>query len=174
MSAASEVSLAQETLDKAKEAYEQAKAAVETAKDNKTDTARQAKSSVSQAKTSLENARSNQTKSIKEAQKQVDEAQKAVEKCIVTAPIDGVVTALNAAVGDTYTGGTIAEIEDDSRYTITTSVDEYDISDVKKGQRVVVLTEATDEDTKCLETEIAIHSERRKRHAYLGQHQNSM
>lgn len=141
-----ELTAAQETLDKAKEAYEQAKAAVETAKDNKTDTARQAKSSVSQAKTSLENARSNQTKSIKEAQKQVDEAQKAVEKCIVTAPIDGVVTALNAAVGDTYTGGTIAEIEDDSRYTITTSVDEYDISDVKKGQRVVVLTEATDED----------------------------
>lgn len=138
--------MAQETLDKAKEAYEQAKAAVETAKDNKTDTARQAKSSVSQAKTFLENARSNQTKSIKEAQKQVDEAQKAVEKCIVTAPIDGVVTALNAAVGDTYTGGTIAEVEDDSRYTITSSVDEYDISDVKKGQRVVVLTEATDED----------------------------
>lgn len=166
--------MAQETLDKAKEAYEQAKAAVETAKDNKTDTARQAKSSVSQAKTSLENARSNQTKSIKEAQKQVDEAQKAVEKCIVTAPIDGVVTALNAAVGDTYTDGTIAEVVDDSRYTITTSVDEYDISDVKKGQRVVVLTEATDEDTKCLETEIAIHSERRKRHAYLGKHQNSM
>ena len=28
--------------------------------------------------------------------------------------------------------------------------------------------------TKCLETEIAIHSERRKRHAYLGKHQNSM
>ena len=64
----------------------------------------------------------------------------------MTALMDGVVTTLNVSVGDTYTGGTIAELDDTSGYTITTSVDEYDISDVKKGQRVVILTEATDED----------------------------
>ena len=141
-----ELTAAQDALTKAQEAYEQAKTAVESAKDNKADTARQARSSVSQAKTSLENAQSNQTKSIKEAQKQVDAAKESVEKCTVTAPMDGVVTTLNVAAGDTYTGGTIAEIDDNSGYTITTSVDEYDISNVKKGQRVVVLTEATDED----------------------------
>lgn len=31
-------------------------------------------------------------------------------------------------------------------YTVSTSVDEYDISDVSVGQRVVILTEATGED----------------------------
>lgn len=141
-----ELTAAKEALTKAQEAYEQAKSALETAKDNQTDTARQNKSSVTQAKSSVSNARSNQTKSVKEAQKKVEEAQESLDKCTVTAPMDGVVTTLNVSVGDTYTGGTIAELDDTSGYTITTSVDEYDISDVKKGQRVVILTEATDED----------------------------
>ena len=141
-----ELTAAQEALTKAQEAYEQAKSALETAKDNQTDTARQNKSSVTQAKSSVSNAQSNQTKNVKEAQKKVEEARKSLDKCTVTAPMDGVVTTLNVSEGDTYTGGTIAELDDTSGYTITTSVDEYDISDVKKGQRVVILTEATDED----------------------------
>lgn len=143
---AQELTAAKEELTKAQEAYEQAKSALETAKDNQTDTARQNKSSVTQAKSSVSNAQSNQSKSVKEAQKKVEEAQESLDKCTVTAPMDGVVTTLNVSAGDTYTGGTIAELDDTSGYTITTSVDEYDISDVKKGQRVVILTEATDED----------------------------
>jgi multidrug efflux pump subunit AcrA (membrane-fusion protein) len=137
---------AQETLTKAQEAYEQAKNSVETAKENRSSTNRQNKSSVTQAKTSLENARSNASKSIKEAQNQVDEAQDAIDNCGITAPISGVVTAVNAQAGDTYTGGTLVQIDDTSAYTITTSVDEYDISSVEVGQRVVILTEATDDD----------------------------
>lgn len=143
---AQELTAAKEELTKAQEAYEQAKSALETAKDNQTDTARQNKSSVTQAKSSVSNAQSSQSKSVKEAQKKVEEAQESLDKCTVTAPMDGVVTTLNVSAGDTYTGGTIAELDDTSGYTITTSVDEYDISDVKKGQRVVILTEATDED----------------------------
>ncbi len=141
-----ELTAAKEALTKAQETYEQAKSALETAKENQTDTARQNKSSVTQAKSSVSTARSNQTKSVKEAKKKVEEAQESLDKCTVTAPMDGVVTTLNVSAGDTYTGGTIAELDDISGYTITTSVDEYDISDVKKGQRVVILTEATDED----------------------------
>lgn len=141
-----DVTTAQEALTKAQEAYEQAKTAVETARDNKNDTARQNKSSVTQAQTALKNAQTNRKKNVKEAQKQVTSAQEAVAKCAVTAPMDGVVTSLNVSAGDTYTGGTIVQLDDTSGYTITTSVDEYDISNVKKGQRVVILTEATDED----------------------------
>jgi multidrug efflux pump subunit AcrA (membrane-fusion protein) len=137
---------AQETLTKAQETYEQAKNAVETAIENRTSTNRQNKSSVTQAKTSLKNAQSNAAKSIKEAQKQVDEAQEAIDNCGLTSPISGVVTAVNAQDGDTYSGGTLVQIDDTSGYTITTSVDEYDISNVKKGQRVVILTESTDDD----------------------------
>lgn len=141
-----DVTKAQEALTKAQEVYEQAKTAVETARDNKNDTARQNKSSVTQAQTALKNAQTNRKKNVKEAQKQVTSAQEAVAKCAVTAPMDGVVTSLNVSAGDTYTGGTIVQLDDTSGYTITTSVDEYDISNVKKGQRVVILTEATDED----------------------------
>ena len=130
----------------AQEALTKAKTAVETARDNKNDTARQNKSSVTQAQTALKNAQTNRKKNVKEAQKQVISAQEAVAKCAVTAPMDGVVTSLNVSAGDTYTGGTIVQLDDTSGYTITTSVDEYDISNVKKGQRVVILTEATDED----------------------------
>lgn len=130
----------------AQEALTKAKTAVETARDNKNDTARQNKSSVTQAQTALKNAQTNRKKNVKEAQKQVTSAQEAVAKCAVTAPMDGVVTSLNVSAGDTYTGGTIVQLDNTSGYTITTSVDEYDISNVKKGQRVVILTEATDED----------------------------
>lgn len=137
---------AQEALTKAKEAYEQAKSALETARENRTSTNRQNKSSVSQAESSLESARSNAQKSIKEAQKQVDDAREALDNCSITAPISGVITAVNAQAGDTYSGDTLVQIDDTSSYTITTSVDEYDISSVEKGQRVVILTEATEED----------------------------
>lgn len=36
-------------------------------------------------------------------------------------------SALNVDEGDTYSGGTLATIEDAGSYTVTTSVDEYDI-----------------------------------------------
>lgn len=110
-----------EELEKAKETYESAKKAVETAKDNK-------------------------EKTVKEAQKKVEEAQEALEKCAVTAPIAGMVTAVSVEAGDNYAGGTLVQIDDTSSYTITTTIDEYDISSVTKGQRVVVLTEATGDD----------------------------
>ena len=72
--------------------------------------------------------------------------QESLDKCAVTAPMDGIVTSISVQEGDTYSGGTILQIEDVSGYTISTSVDEYDISNVKVGQKVIVLTEATDED----------------------------
>lgn len=137
---------AQEAVTKAQESYSQAVTALETARDNKTETQRQNSSTVRQAKTSLDNAKTNGQKSIREAEKQVETAQESVDKCAVTAPMDGVVTSLGVEKGDSYSGGTIAQIDDTSGYTITTSVDEYDISSIKKGQKVVILTEATDED----------------------------
>lgn len=94
----------------------------------------------------METAKSSAKKSIKEAKKQVTQAQESLDKCAVTAPMDGIVTSISVQEGDTYSGGTILQIEDVSGYTISTSVDEYDISNVKVGQKVIVLTEATDED----------------------------
>lgn len=83
---------------------------------------------------------------MREAEKQLKQAKEALEKCSVTAPMSGTITAIGAAEGDTYNGGDLIEISDCSDFQVTTTVDEYDISNVKEGQKVVILTDATGED----------------------------
>ena len=131
---------------KQKEQISQAKTEYENAVSTRKSTLKQSKSSIEQAQEALETAKSSAKKSIKEVKKQVTQAQESLDKCAVTAPMDGIVTSISVQEGDTYSGGTILQIEDVSGYTISTSVDEYDISNVKVGQKVIVLTEATDED----------------------------
>lgn len=131
---------------KQKEQISQAKTEYENAVSTRKSTLKQSKSSIEQAQEALETTKSSAKKSIKEAKKQVTQAQESLDKCAVTAPMDGIVTSISVQEGDTYSGGTILQIEDVSGYTISTSVDEYDISNVKVGQKVIVLTEATDED----------------------------
>ena len=128
---------------KQKEQISQAKTEYENAVSTRKSTLKQSKSSIEQAQEALETAKSSAKKSIKEAKKQVTQAQESLDKCAVTAPMDGIVTSISVQEGDTYSGGTILQIEDVSG---STSVDEYDISNVKVGQKVIVLTEATDED----------------------------
>lgn len=136
----------EEQLSKAEEVLKQAETSYENAVSEQENTEKQNKTSVETAKEEVETAESNRTKNVKEAQKQVDEAQKNLESCSVTAPISGIVTAVNVEEGDTYSGGDMFQIDDNSGYTVSTTVDEYDISSVSVGQRVVILTEATDED----------------------------
>lgn len=138
---------------KAEESLKQAETAYENAVSNKKTTNRQNKEKVENAKDNIETARSNKEKTIREVRKQVREIQKTLEQCEITAPISGVITSCGVEEGDTYSGGTMFQIEDTSSYTVTTTVDEYDISKIQKGQRVVILTEATGEDE--LEGEIS-------------------
>ena len=98
------------------------------------------------AENAVKTAQSNNKKSIREAEKQVEDASSTLEKCAVTAPISGIVTAVGIEEGELYNGSDMFQIDDDSSYVISTTVDEYDISKVKEGQRVAVLTEATGED----------------------------
>lgn len=133
-----QLSKAQETLSQAKSAYVQAQETQET-------TNKQNASNVTNAKKQVTQAQKNKDKSVKEANQQVEQAQDALDQCEVTAPISGTVTAVNVEEGDTYSGGDMFQIDDISSFTVTTSVDEYDISSVSVGQRVVILTEATDE-----------------------------
>lgn len=137
---------AQEQLQKAEEALKQAESAYENAVSGRDSAKKQNKEQINNAENALETAQSNKKKSVREAQKQVDEAEKNLEKCAVTAPIDGVVTAVGVQDGDTYSGGTMFQIDDISSFSVTTTVDEYDISSVSVGQRVVILTETTGED----------------------------
>ncbi len=142
---AQEKTALQQQLQEAQEKQEQAQNTYDTAVSNQSSSNRQNKTSIDNAEAALETAKSNRTKNVKEAQKQVDEAQDNLNACAITAPIAGVVTSVGVTAGESYNGGTIATIEDISSFCVTTTVDEYDISKVAVGQKVVVLTEATDE-----------------------------
>lgn len=135
----------QEQLAKAQEEKNQAQTSYENAVSNRESSARQNKSSVQNAQNSVDNANASAKKSIREAENQVEQARKNLKNCAVTAPISGIITAVNITDGDTYTGGNMFQIEDTSSFTVTTTVDEYDISNVSVGQRAVILTEATDQ-----------------------------
>lgn len=106
----------------------------------------QSKSNVESAKESLTSLKTTQKKSLREAQQAVDDAKEALEKCSATAPMDGTVTAIGASAGDSYQGGDLIEISDCTNLRASTSVDEYDISNVEKGQKVVILTDATGDE----------------------------
>ena len=136
----------QEQLAKAQETKSQAQTSYENALSNQESSARQNKSNIQNAQNAVENAKSSAKRSIREASNQVEEAQKNLKNCSVTAPISGVVTEVNVENGDTYAGGSLFQIEDTSSFTVTTTVDEYDISDVSLGQRAVIMTEATDKE----------------------------
>lgn len=63
--------------------------------------------------------------------------------CELTAPISGVVTAVNVSVGDSNTPGTVLfTIEDTSTMKITAAIDEKDILKVNEGQEVVITSNA--------------------------------
>lgn len=132
--------------EKAEEALRQAKSAYEQAKTEQENSNKQNKSNVQSAKDAVTTTQSNNKKSIREAQRSVDDAAKALEKCSVTAPMSGTVTAIGVEAGDSYNGGDMVEISDCTNLQVSTTVSEYDISKVKKGQRVVILTDATDDE----------------------------
>ena len=101
------------------------------------------RSDIQAAKDEVESVKASNRKSLREAQKSVDEAEEALKDCTVTAPMGGTVTAVGAAKGDSYGGGALVEISDLTNLQVSTTVSEYDISQVKKGQKVVILTDAT-------------------------------
>lgn len=103
-------------------------------------------SSVTQAENELEEVKSRNKKTLKEAQEKVTKAKQDLSKCAVIAPIAGTVVSVGVNNGETYSGGTLVQIEDTSSLSVSTSVDEYNISNVKVGQKAVILTDATDED----------------------------
>lgn len=136
---AAEKSQAQEKLSQAKSAYEQAKQEQETGNS-------QNKASVQTASDTVTTTQTNNKKSLREAERSVEDAKAALEACSVTSPMDGTVTAIGVEAGDTYSGGDLIEISDCVNLQVSTTVDEYDISEIAKGQKVVILTDATGEE----------------------------
>ena len=76
--------------------------------------------------------------------KQVELYEDQLAEGIVKAPISGIVTALNFDAGDSYIQGSpIVTIQDCSSFEVSAYIGEYDISDIAKGQKVLIKTDAT-------------------------------
>lgn len=85
---------------------------------------------------------------VKNLERQKEERIDSLDNYIVTAPISGLVTEVNAQEGNGYqaTTGALMTIQAVDIYEVTTQIDEYDINNVKIGQDVAIMTDATGED----------------------------
>lgn len=113
---------------------------------NKDDAVRNSASTVSGKEDTLTNSQLNASTSSLSDKQQIRSLEEQIEECTVKAPIDGVVTSLNVAEGDTFSGtnnAAVAVIEDVSNYEVEAEIDEYDIVKIKEGQSVVIKTNAT-------------------------------
>lgn len=143
-------STAQNNVNTQKTAYEQAQSTVDSRLDtynkqvrSKEDTVRSGESTISSKKDNLATTKLNASTSGQSDEKQIRSYKKQLEECTVTAPINGVVTALNVEEGAFYSGAEIATIEDNSTYEISAEIDEYNINKIEVGQKVVIKTNGT-------------------------------
>ena len=115
----------------------QNEAAKQNAKNAETITDRKEEYSITATETSnnLENQKN-----------KVDQVADKLDDCVVISPISGVVTSVLVEVGDTYKGEEIAIIQDSENFVVDATVDEYDISDIAKGMKAVIKTDATGDE----------------------------
>ena len=83
---------------------------------------------------------------LQNAQNQVQQAEDKLGECVVTSPIDGVITSIAVDVGDVYESGTLFEVQNLTGFVVDATVDEYDISSIEKGMSAMIKTDATGED----------------------------
>lgn len=126
---------------------EQLESQLETIEKNQADAKRTSDSTIASSQDSLTSAKLSAANSTTQLEKQIEAYNDQIDACFIKAPFNGVVTSLNAEVGNTYAGALpLATVEDVSGFEITTEIDEYDIGKIKKGQRVVIKTNGTGDD----------------------------
>ena len=95
---------------------------------------------------SLTTAQLNALSSGNSEEEKVEQYQQQLDDCTVEAPFSGVISAVNIEAGDTYNGSAIVTLDDISSFEVTAQIDEYDIGKIKKGQKVVIKTNATGDE----------------------------
>lgn len=78
--------------------------------------------------------------------RQIEEYQDKLKNYVISAPISGVVTSVSVEEGNGFSGGNVMVIQNTDTFKIKALIDEYDINDIKLGQRVVIKTNATGDD----------------------------
>ncbi len=121
---------------------EEAKHAVEAASDAKADAEHTFDSTIASSADNLKTAELSTNDSVSEIEEQIRTIKKNIEKCTITADIDGIITEVNVKAGDTYSGNIIAVIQDDSSYKVEAAADQYDISDLKTGLPTEITVQA--------------------------------
>lgn len=136
-----EYNTAESAEEKAVETYENAAESLEDAQKNND-------RNIADAADSLEKAQMEHTYSNDSSQQSIENYQEQIESCTVTAPISGVITAMNVDVGDTYMGegNTLFSVADQENFVVAASVDEYDISSISKDMTAAVIVEALGDD----------------------------
>jgi HlyD family secretion protein len=110
------------------------------------------KSQYEAAKYTLESAQLNlkvMRHNLEAADARIDQAREALSYTTITSPIDGVVTRINAEVGEVVVYGTmnnpgtvIMEVADLSKMLVVAQVDEADVGKLQVGQKVTVDVDA--------------------------------
>lgn len=119
--------------------------ALKLAQQNKEDSERTNQKTLEDQKDTLESAKRTAAEGSESGQT-VQDIKQQLDFCTVKAESSGVVTSINVKVGDTYTNGIMATIQDEKNYVVTAMVDQYDISDVSKGMSAIIKTETTGEE----------------------------
>lgn len=137
-------------LENAQDAYTQAVSNCNIAKLNLNDSAlRSAEAQVHSAQTTLDNLISPRTEKQIQAKAQLEQsrlsleaAKRALADAQITAPFDGIVTAVNITVGGASGSGAAIALADISRYHVDVLVDETQIALIQVGQQVDLTLDA--------------------------------
>ena len=136
-------------LDVFKSSLETAQNALDSANDNYASVLKNTDRSVASAQNTVD-MQKYQASTTTESKDQLEQLQKQLADCTLSAPIGGVVTAVNVSVGDKNTAGTtMITIEDTSSLKVIVNVEEADILKIQEGMPATVSTDATgDEEIK--------------------------
>lgn len=139
----------QTELDTYPDALKSAEEAINTAKSSYSDAETSTNRSISAAQNTVD-MQKYQTSTTSDLKDQLEQLQKQLADCTLSAPIGGVVTAVNVSVGDKNTAGTtMITIEDTSSLKVIVNVEEADILKIQEGMQATVTTDATgDEEIK--------------------------
>lgn len=77
---------------------------------------------------------------------QIESLTERIDDAQVYATMSGTVTAVNVEAGDTYSGQTAFLIEGVDVFVVEAEIEEYDIPDIVKGQKVLMKTDATKDE----------------------------
>lgn len=139
---------AHQEYNSAADAEEKASDTYETASDNLTDASKNNDRNISNAADSLEKAQKQKEYSNDSSAQTIEDYQEQITACTVTAPISGVITAMEVEEGDTYLGEgkTLFSIANSQNFIVSASVDEYDVSSISKDMTAAVIVEALGDD----------------------------